>query len=211
MAIQPYEEGGITGKSYKDQLVQALQGVQAPPLQTGNDMPPPFVQPQAPASAPSLSTQYRGQLQGFDAGKLDAQKNDPKYVFAKYAQGLNVQDPNDRAKLQDLLRGDQSGFFKNATLDGDILHGAYDPATGGTGDVDVIKGLKAGGEGWQWGALGGPQAQAAAPSGGGMPSFSGSTISPMLQSDAQANIQQALSGLQQPGLLQQLIAALGGG
>lgn len=205
--FDPYEQGGITGKTKQQALVEALQGsggtAQAPPMQA--DAPRPS------GAAPGSNTQFRGQLGGFDTGKLDAQKNDPKYVFGKYTQGLDVTNAGERAKLQDLLRGDQSGFFKNATIDGDMLHGAYNPDTGGTGDVDIIKGLKAGGQGWQWGAIGGPEQQAAPQGGGGMPSFGGSNINGMLQSDAQGNIQQALGALQQPGMLQQLIAALQGG
>jgi hypothetical protein len=48
----------------------------------------------------------------------------------------------------------------------------------------------------------------------GRPSFAGSTVAPMLQADAQSNIQQALQnigGLSNTSRLQQLIAALSGG
>lgn len=206
--MTPYEEGGVTGRNYKDELAKALQGTQAPGFQPGQSLPldPKSVPigddlPSAgPTAPPTLNNQFSNQLEGFDQAKMG--KNDPKYVFAKYAQGLNVGDANDRGKLQDLLRNDASGFFKNATLDGDILHGSFDPETGRYGDVDVIRGLKAGGQGWQWGAIPFDQPQQRSP-------FGKSTISPMLQSNAQANIQQALSQLQRPGFLQALIASLG--
>lgn len=136
--------------------------LQAPPsfVETPPTGPPPIAvdtKQHSPLSAASMEatnpSSMRGRLLGFDFGKLDAGKNDPKYVFAKHAQNFDDRDASSRDALIQALRGDASGFFKDARLEGDILKGSYDPDTGGYGDVDIIKGLKAGGEGWQWGAM----------------------------------------------------------
>lgn len=94
--------------------------------------------------------------------------------------------------------------------------GGYDRfGQGGMSDVNI--GFK-GGNG-QWGAWTDPnlqpeQPQAAPQQSGGGGMFAGSSISPMLQGDAQSNIQAALQnvgGLAGGSRIQELIKALGGG
>jgi hypothetical protein len=88
-----------------------------------------------------------------------------------------------------------------------------DPTTGRA--VDVIQAAGEGGKAWQWldgdGGGGAPQGKM----GGGMnPLFAGSSVAPMLQGDAQGNIQNAMQqmgALGNPSRIQQLIAALSGG
>jgi len=144
----PRNSGFFGGNAGAD--VAETRGFNAPVLQPPPEtptLPPETIDTKAPTNT------FRDRLLGFDAGKLDAGKNDPKYVFAKYAQNFDDRDASSRDALINALRGDASGFFKDARLEGDILKGSYDPDTGGYGDVDIIKGLKAGGEGWQWGAM----------------------------------------------------------
>jgi hypothetical protein len=133
-----------------------VPGLQAPPSFVPTEGPGPMT------PAPAVDTKgpmpqagaFQNRLGGFDSGKLsDASHNTPKYVFARHAQNFDDRDPSSRDALIQALRGDASGFFKDASLEGDILKGSFDPDTGGYGDVDIIKGLKAGGEGWQWGAM----------------------------------------------------------
>lgn len=171
-------------------------GTAAPPLET------------APAPAPAApSNQYRSQLEGFDFGKLDAKKQDPKYVFANLAQNYDVTNADQRSKLVDALRSDPSGFFKNASLDGDILHGSYNPDTGGYGDVDIIKGLKAGGQGWQWGAV---DPNAAPQPTQGSKQMMPFGIGNLLSGDPSARIQGALNSYtQQSPYLAALLQSLG--
>lgn len=104
---------------------------------------------------------------GFEASKYG--KDDPKYVFAKYAGNYDFahMDQGGYDQLLKQLREDPSGYFKNASFDKDILHGAYDPETGRYGDVDVMKGYDAGGQGWQWGAIPESVGKQSYPTGGG--------------------------------------------
>jgi len=167
-----------------------------------------------PTPGPAPMQDYGGQLEGFNADKLAANKNDPKYRFASIAKGFNVSDPAGRQALSDALAADTSGFFKGG-LNGDMIS-ALDPATGQYGNVDVIRGLDAGGQGWQWGAqgpAGGGQAAAAGqipgPTGNAGLEQAQNNLNGLMQGSPYANIQAALGKMQQPNL-QALIAQLGG-
>lgn len=177
--LNPNRNTGISGIYSQNGQVNAppLQPgfVETPPegppptLGTGNPTPPMEPPPAIDTKGPATGS-MRDRLLGFDAGKLDSGHNTPKYVFARHAQNFDDRDASSRDALINALRGDASGFFKDARLEGDILKGSYDPDTGGYGDVDIIKGLKAGGEGWQWGAMpGSVQGGGAQPVSGGAP------------------------------------------
>lgn len=123
----------------------------------------------APMPAP---TPYQAQgpamgLEGFEQAKLDGGHISPKYVFAKHAQGLGV---NDRDELLRRLQGDESGYFKNAAWGGnkgDILtvNGPLDPKFEGVSQFDVIRAMGEGGKGWQWSGID-PNGGASLPSSG---------------------------------------------
>ncbi|HMJ59524.1 MAG TPA: hypothetical protein VK467_10320 [Gemmatimonadales bacterium] len=186
----------------------------APGLQLPNESAAPLGASPAPAAAaPAPAADFSGQLEGFNADKLAANKNDPKYRFASIAKGYNVSDPGGRQALSDALAADTSGFFKGG-LQGDMIQ-ALDPATGQFGGVDVIRGLDAGGQGWQWGAEGPQQTTSLGAQASGLAGNPGleaaqSNLSGLLQGSPYANIQNALGKMQQPNL-QALIAQLGGG
>jgi hypothetical protein len=192
--------------------------VSAPPLQA--DAP-------APIAAPSPFQRNDTRLMEGDAGKLanvDHAKKSPKYDFLQLAnQGKYGYD-----QLGDLLKelqgGPNASHWQGWSADKDKLRFGGDKAQlgdawQGVTEVDAIGGFNSGNpQGFRWGAgsdgsgPGEPQAQ-----GGGInagrPSFAGSTISPMLQGDAQANIQAALQnigGMADGSRLQELIKALGG-
>lgn len=115
---------------------------------------------QLPANQPYQAKGPAMGLLGFDAGKLaNAEHNSPKYVFARAAQGLGM---GDKDELLNRLKNDPSGYFKNATFGGSkgdklIVGGQLDPKFEGINTFDVIKAAGLGGQGWQWGAEGGPQ------------------------------------------------------
>jgi hypothetical protein len=101
---------------------------------TGNTTPPPVV----PAQTASVSSP----LEGFDAGKLaDPTHTSPKYVFARIAQQYNIKDPSQREAMLQALRADPSGYFANATLNGDILDVGANPnsAFDGYTQFDVFR------------------------------------------------------------------------
>lgn len=109
-------------------------------------------------------------LEGFDAGKLaNAEHQTPKYVFARAAQGLGL---DDRDELMRRLKADPNGYFKNATWSGskgdilDIGEGAA-PIFEGNTKFDVVRGAGVGGQGWHWEVPGGGGAPVQVPNGGG--------------------------------------------
>jgi hypothetical protein len=168
-----------------------LDAIEAPPMQAD-----------APAAAKPLLGSYANRLEGFDTGKLnDASYTSPKYAIGRALSGF---DPR-QGVTDDVLKALNSGGAgqQYTRLSGDKVRGQDGRV------VDLVRGFNDpnGTGGWQLGLEGNAPAQRS----GGMPSFAGSTISPMLQSDAQGNIQSALGALQQPGLLQRLIAQLQGG
>lgn len=86
-------------------------------------------------------------MSGFDFGKLnDPNKIDPKYVFGRASQRFDTRSQSGRDSLLASLRADPSGFFKNATLNNDILDvGANaDSSFDGVRQFDVFSGSKAG-------------------------------------------------------------------
>jgi hypothetical protein len=125
---------------------------------------------EAPTAPPAAPTPYQAKgpamgLEGFDGTKLQNGHVSPKYVFAKHAQGLGV---NDRDELLRRLQADESGYFKNAKWGGskgdilDVGGGPLDPKFEGISQFDVIRAMGEGGKGWQWGGID-PNGGAAAP------------------------------------------------
>ena len=158
-----------------------------------------------------------------DAGKLanpnHAQKS-PKYDFLQLAQQGKYGYNQIPEMLKELQGGPNAKHWQGWENEkGDLVYKG-DPSQlgkewGGVTNVDVVGGFGADGsnaQGWRWGAgdeQGGAPAGPGGP-GGGM--FGGSSISPVLQGDAQGNIQSALGKLGAPSdLLQQLLAQLQGG
>lgn len=139
----------------------------------------------APAIDFSQAGQFRNRMEGFDQSKFG--KNDPKYVFEKYAEHFDLFSPQGREQFLQALKADPSGFFKNASIDGDILHGAYDPDSGRYGDVDFIRGFKAGGQGIQYGAIPFGDQQAAGIAAMGNPIQSAILGVPQAKSDVNAD------------------------
>jgi hypothetical protein len=149
------------------------------PMETASAVAPPLEVPAG--EAPAAPYQAQGPalgLEGFDTGKLSSGHVSPKYVFAKHAQGLGV---NDRDELLRRLQADESGYFKNASWGGnkgDILKigGELDPKFEGISEFDVIRAMGEGGKGWQWSGVG-PSAAPQRPMGpstfAGPSSFSG--------------------------------------
>lgn len=139
----------------------------------------------APAALPSQAApvaqqnyQARGPamgLEGFDQGKLTGGHVSPKYVFARHAQGLGM---NDRDELLRRLQADPSGYFKNAMWGGSkgdklTIGGQLAPEFNGINTFDVIRAAGLGGQGWQWGAEG-PGGAGPAPSANPMGMLMGS-------------------------------------
>lgn len=173
----------------------------------------------APPSAAAAPAHYNTKLMEGDAGKLadpsHAAKS-PKYDFLQLAQ-QGTHDYNDLGgMLKELQGGANGGLWQGWTANGDKLKfggdaSQLDPSWNGVREVDAIGGLHNpnGPQGFRWGAEE-PGAQGAQMN-AGRPSFAGSTISPMLQGDAQGGIQQALAGMgagNDSGYLQKLIAQL---
>jgi hypothetical protein len=207
MQNNPYEQGGIAGPNQRA-LVEALSGGTAPAPPIQSEMP-------APAqAAPALDF---GRMTGYDQGKWDANKQDAKYQIGRTLAQFDPRQgvtPEVLAGLNGLGYGTFSGQGDKLNLTGLTDKGRQNKLSGDYSGADFIQGFKSGNGKWGYAdpfaeaqqAQSQPRPQA----GGGLPSFAGSSISNMLQSDAQKNIQQALGALQQPGMLQQLIAALGG-
>lgn len=138
------------------------------------------LQPEAPAPAappaevatPAAPVPYQAKgaalgLEGFNGNKLSGGHVSPKYVFARAAQGLGV---DDRDELLRRLQADESGYFKNASFGGSkgdklMVGGELDPKFEGYNSFDVIRGMGEGGKAWVWQPEGGP---AGAPAGGGL-------------------------------------------
>ena len=188
MAINfdPYEQGGIMGPRQK-QLIDQLQGgtaVSVPPIQAEPNAPQ--ASP-APAFDPLQQVGHNGSINGLS-----------REQYRDRWQGSGARSIGD---LQNFI-GQYGGRL-------DSGNGTVTTPFGE--QIDMLQGARTNGNGSAaWGGVGsGSGNDAPAPvaaSGGG-----GNTSLPtMLQGDPLAAIQQALSGYQQPGLLQQLIAALGG-
>lgn len=223
MMTQPYEQGGIIGPNQKA-LIDALKGGQAPtlpvpPIAPGApDFPGSEPPTQAPAQLPSAAPTtglgaYANKLGGYDTAKFADPNRSEKYkigeIESRYDPTKGV-SPEMLNELNALGIAQFSGGGDKLTVN----NTKNDPRFGHGGTGDIINRFNAGDGSATWAPWfvdegGGQQPQAR--QGGGMPSFGGSSINGMLQSDAQGNIQQALGALQQPGMLQQLIAALQGG
>lgn len=94
---------------------------------------------QVPA-APVAPKTYAN-MPGWEETKLnDASHVTPKYVFGRYVQQYDVKTPEGRTQLLAALKADPSGFFKNATLNNDILDvgAGADPSFGGDRQFDVF-------------------------------------------------------------------------
>lgn len=90
--------------------------------------------------------------EGFNPDK--AGKNDPKYIFQRIAQTYNWNDPAQREAALQALRADPSGYFANATLNGDILDvGSNDPVYNGIHQFDIQRDTENGGP-LQWNPVG---------------------------------------------------------
>ena len=168
-----------------------LEAIQAPPMQ---------------AAAPkSMLGAFANKLEGFDSGKLnDASYNSPKYAIGRALSGF---DPR-QGVTDDVLKAlNSSGAGQQYTrLSGDKVRGQDGRV------IDLVRGFNDpnGTGGWQLGLEDAGGAPAATPRGAGM--FTGSTIAPLLQGNAQAGIQSALGKMgasQDDSLLQRLIAQLG--
>jgi hypothetical protein len=149
--------------AYLDSLMNQMDpkrpvagGIQAP------------VDPQTPIQAPpSQPEAYQAKgpalgLKGFENDKLQSGHVSPKYVYAKHAQGLGV---NDRDELLRRLQGDESGYFKDASFGGSKgdklkIGGTPHADFNGYTSFDTIERMGEGGTAWQWGPEGGPDEQA---------------------------------------------------
>lgn len=214
----------------KKALVDALGGDDAPggmPGSIGNPNTgiaggaiPAMPTPMAPSAAPK--SPFSTKLMEGDTGKLadvgHAAKS-PKYDFLQLAQQNKYNYDQLPDMLKELQGGPNAQHWQGWTADKDKLKFTGDPSQlgdewKGVTSVDAIGGFNSGDpSGWRWGADDGG-AQAAPGMNAGRPSFAGSTISPMLQGDAQGGINQALSnidGLSDSSRLQELIKALRGG
>jgi hypothetical protein len=235
----PYEQGGVTGTdpSALKALIDKLGGTQtatAPGLQAdapaggipgievnggginGAGLPPGPTGPLATTDYTQLG-KYANKMGAYNSDKFNVpwDQRSEKYQIGTVLSNF---DPNQG------LTPDAIAALNAANIHGAKFSGSGDKLTvdnaggydrfGKGGTADIIGGFKNPNQDHGWGAWfvddqGQPQQ---GPQGGsGMPSFGGSNINGMLQSDAQGNIQQALAAIQQPGMLQQLIAALGGG
>lgn len=132
------------------------------PKPGGGIVPPPM--PNMGGNEPASAGPYQAKgpamgLEGFDAGKLaDTSHNSPKYVFARAAQGLGV---NDKDELLRRLKADPNGYFANASFGGSKgdkleIGGQLDPSFDGINEFDVVRAAGDGGKGWQWGVDGPP-------------------------------------------------------
>ena len=93
--------------------------------------------------------QYRGSLEGFDFGKFDNPEHlTPKYVFARHAANYDPKDKSSYSKLLADLRGDKSGYFKNASMRNDKLYGGSFEGED-LGEIDFQRDFEGGG-GWHW-------------------------------------------------------------
>jgi hypothetical protein len=221
MAIQrdPYEQGGVLGPKVQG-LVDSLRGptaLETPGIQAPAD--PAVVAGPPPVAAPNYKQtgQYLGNRFKNEKSQRPWEDQSERYQIGTVLSNF---DPK-QGITADLI----------AALNGADIHGAKFSGQGdkltvenaggwdrfGTGGTDDIIGNFKSGQG-EWAAWTSPEGQAkqrafnaqrrgqsqAAPQAG----LGG--INGMLQGNATGNIQQALSSIQEPGMLQQLIAALGG-
>lgn len=208
--------------NYQDELLRKLNGDDAGVGNTGvsgglpvvgSDIKGPDPAMPTPA-APAPPSYDMGRVMGVDAGKFnDPNKHDFKYDTMRT---LSQFDPR-QGITQDVINALNQLDYGTFAGSGDklSLSGAKNAKDAGDfANQDWIGGFKSGDGKWNYGggAVANQEAQQAQrPQGGGM--FSGSTIAPLLQSDAQANVQNALGKFGQAddsNYLQQLIAALGG-
>jgi hypothetical protein len=207
----------------KKSLIEGLAGAPvAPGIASGegapNAGPPPVLDQPLPAAAPAAPDYTKvGQ---YTSNAYDPQKFTQPWDqrSEKYQIGtvLSNFDPK-QGLTPDVIAALNGANIHGAKFSGagDKLNvdnaGGYDRfGTGGT--ADVVQGLKGGNGTWGAWHMDDPNASPQGPAqGGGM--FAGSSISPLLQGNAQDNIQgamQNISGLADSDKLQQLIAQLGG-
>lgn len=173
----------------------------------------------APAAAAPASNYAR--TMGFDSGKFnDPNKHDFKYDVGRTLSQFDPKagfTPEVLGALNQLGYGSFSGSGDKLSLTG--AKNAKDAADFSNQDWIYAHDAQNDATKWNFGGGGAAgDAGAASAQGAGLnagrPSFAGSTVAPMLQADAQSNIQQALQnigGLSNTSRLQQLIAALSGG
>ncbi len=175
------------------------------------------VAPDAPApiaAAPAAPSYNMGSTMGVDAGKFnDPNKHDFKYDTMRTLSQFDPKagfTPDVLSALNKLDYGTFSGSGDKLSLSG--AKNAKDSAD--FANQDWIYAHDANNDATKWNFGGGGAAPApAAPQGGGGSFSAGSTLSPMLQGNAQNGINQALSsigGLGDSSRIQALIQALGG-
>lgn len=199
---------GFPGPLQKPDVGPTLPGPDPGPISDG----PPDTSMAGAIQQTAPNYKYRDKLAGYDMGKFDNPNwMSPKYQVARVqaqfdpSQGLT---PEYLAALNKLNLGTFSGKGDKFTLANGVPK--WDGMTNGDmiGDFGGknLWTLQGDGPGWNQ-----PDAQHGGHAGGGAPSFAGSSISPLVQGDAQARIQQALGGFGQSDFLQQLLAKLKGG
>jgi hypothetical protein len=208
-------------KTAKQGLVDALGGASiAPGEGAPNASPAPTLDqpvpslPAAPAAPKANTRLMEGTTEKL--ADLGHAVKSPKYDFLQLAQQNKYGYNQLPEMLKELQGGANAKHWQGWTADKDKLRYSGDPNAlgsewGGVNTVDTVGGFGADGSnasGWRWGVADGDPS---APQGNGGPSFAGSTISPMLQGNAQAGIQSALQGMGgDSSRLQELIKALGG-
>jgi hypothetical protein len=176
---------------------------------------PPLALPVGPADAPKPAGDF-GRTMGYNPDKFnDPNKHDFKYDTARV---LSRFDPRQgfTPDVINALNGELGGTYGNFAGGGDKLSlsgakGAKDAAD--FANQDWIYAHKANNDATKWNFGGGGAPDPAAGGGQAGPGmFAGSSLSPIMQGDAQGNIQDALGKLNAPSdLLQQLLAQLQGG
>lgn len=198
---------GILGPRQKALIDQLAGGtaVSAPPIQA---------EPNAPTAPNAAPAKDFSRLTGYDAGKFNANKNDAKYqiggVLSQFDPSVGF-TPDVINALNGLGYGNFSGSGDKLNLQGLTDAGRQAGLTGDYQGADFNQGFKTGHGKWSYSDPVAEAAQARSKPAAGGGALGGTNLPSMLQGDPIAGIQQALSSYQQPGLLQQLIAALGGG
>ena len=169
------------------------------------------------AATPPPAADFSRLNAGYNTDKLnDPNKQSAKYVMGRTLAGFDPTQgisPDVLSALNGLGYGTFSGSGDKLSLSGLTDAGRKAGLTGDYTGADFIQGFKGGKGQWSY-ADPAYEAQNPQASPGSRPSFAGSTIPTLLQSDAQGNIQQALQNigaLSDTSRLQQLIAALGAG
>lgn len=209
----------------KKALVDELGGLPgAGGLQAPAGMPPPIEGPNAdplgPASPEPMAAprqQDFGRTMGYDAGKFnDPNKRDFKYDTGRILSQFDPRQGFTPDVLAELNKLDYGTFSAGRDPSRLSLTGAKNAKDAGDfTDQDWVFAHKANNDATKWNYGGGAVADAEAARGGGGPApmFAGSTISPMLQGNAQNNIANAMQGIgaqADDSMLQELIKALGG-